>query len=85
MNDSHAKSILNTAAFNMGVEAKTDDMELPIRYEPITGPGVDAFENRKERGSPVDLEGTLKHPPPSFFENAAKWIKALNDYVLTRR
>lgn len=63
---------------------KTDDLELPIGYVPITGPGVDALENRKETGSPVDLEGTLKYPPPSFFEDVAKWVKALNDYVLTR-
>lgn len=33
-----------------------DDLELPIEYVKIRGPGVDALENRKETGSPVCLE-----------------------------
>jgi len=30
MNDEHAKAILNTAAFNMGVENRTDDQREPF-------------------------------------------------------
>lgn len=37
----------------------TDDLELPIGYVKISGPGVDALDNRKETGSPVCLEGEV--------------------------
>lgn len=37
----------------------TDDLELPIEFVKITGPGVDALDNRKETGSPVCLEGEI--------------------------
>jgi hypothetical protein len=38
---------------------KTNDLELPIGYVPITGPGVDALESRKEVGSPICLEDAI--------------------------
>lgn len=34
MNDQHAKAILNTAAFHMGVEAKATD--IPRHYPPVS-------------------------------------------------
>ena len=33
----------------------THDLELPIAYVPITGPGVETYERRKECGSPVEI------------------------------
>ncbi len=50
----------------------THDAELPIKYEPVTGPGVDALANRKEEGSPVDLEGSIKLPSKAWFARMAE-------------
>jgi hypothetical protein len=47
----------------------------------ITGPAVDALENRKETGSPIDLEDTIKNPPPEFFKGFSGFIQRLNEYV----
>ena len=32
-----------------------DGLELPIARQPISGPGVDALENRKEQGALVEM------------------------------
>lgn len=39
-----------------------DGPDFPIRREPVTGPGVDAFVNRKEPGKTekFDVEKSLK-------------------------
>jgi hypothetical protein len=34
------------------------DIELPITYIPISGPGVDMLENRKETGQPIAVTET---------------------------
>jgi hypothetical protein len=60
---------------------KIDGMELPIGYVKITGTAVDALENRKETGSPIDLEDTIKNPPPEFFKGFSGFIQRLNEYV----
>lgn len=39
-----------------------NDSELPIAPLEMSGPGVDAVANRKEPGSPHDMEGTLLIP-----------------------
>lgn len=64
---------------------KTDDLELPIGYVPITGPGVDAIESRKEIGSPIDLEDTLRAPSPLIMQSVGDLVRRLNEYIAKPR
>jgi hypothetical protein len=59
--------------------AVTDDLKQSIKYVPIAGPGIDALDRRKEVGSPVDLEPTIKMPPRAWFEKMARSWKMLTE------
>lgn len=60
-----------------------DDAELPITFVPIVGPGVDAFNNRKETSSPVCLEGEVNERLRAYGRSplGKKNMAALADFI----
>lgn len=57
-----------------------DDLELPIAYVPIKGSGVDALNNRKEAGSPVEItEAELRANWGKVREQNLRFLKTLID------
>ena len=55
-----------------------DGLELPIMRQPILGPGVDALENRKEKGALVEMtDAQLQRNFESIREPLMRGLKAL--------
>jgi len=56
----------------------TDDVERPLAYVPIRGPGVDRLERRKERGSLKEItERELRASVERSIGRITKAIKQL--------